>query len=264
MHRRNLVASAALALSAALTLTASSTGTASAAPPSSARGGSYTVTASVSETEPESGQKVTITGTVKPAAPGAEVKLQVRYDGQKAWKTLDQAKLSKTGTYRFKDRVHSVRERRYRVVKPADARRSQGAAKTARVTVFGWRNLTSITAVPGGALYAGGAVTIAGTPYPSSLRGSNQTPSGAIEYNLNRDCKQLDATLGIDDASASGSSATISLAADGTSRLGGSFGLAQSQHVVADVTGVFRISLSATQTGGAYAAVGTPRVLCSF
>ncbi|QIG41906.1 hypothetical protein G5V58_03115 [Nocardioides anomalus] len=264
MHRRNLVASTVLALSAALTLTATSADAADAAPASQARAGSYTVTADVNKTEPESGQKVTITGTVKPAAPGAQVRVQVRYAGQKTWKTLGQARLSRSGSYRFKDQVTSVRERRYRVVKPADARRAQGTARTAKVTVFGWRDLTSIGAVPGGTLYEGGGATIAGSHYPSSLRGGNQTASSAIEFNLNRDCKTLDATVGIDDASASGSSATLTLAADGTQRFQGTFGLAQAQHVVSDVTGVFRISLSATQTGGAYAAVGSPKVLCSF
>ena len=83
MNRMTLVASAVLATSLSATALAS----ADAAPSNKthhAKAGAYSVTADVSKTEVIVGDKVKIKGTVKPAAAGAKVTLQVKYEDRKA------------------------------------------------------------------------------------------------------------------------------------------------------------------------------------
>ena len=109
-------------------------------------------------------------------------------------------------------------------------------------------------------LYESGKTTINGVPYESSITGG----TGHIDYNLNRDCKTLDAVYGLADSSQSGGSTTLTLTADGTQKHTGAYALTQAQRVVTDISGVFRVSFSATALGGGVPAVGTPKVLCSF
>ena len=253
-----------------LTALSSATALASAdAAPSShsqpSRSGSYRVTATVNRTEPLQGSRVKISAQVSPAAPGARVTLQVRYADQQAWKTVAHGRLNGAGKVAFKDKVSTVRERRYRVVKPAGAGRGAGQGTTPRVTVFGWRTLTSLGTVQSLGFAEESTLDINGTAYPDSL---STWPAGPqpfhVDYNLNRDCKQLKATFGADDRSAVSGTTTLSLKADGAERFVGSFGLTQSQPVVVDLAGVFRISLNATVGNGGIGAVGSPKVLCSF
>jgi hypothetical protein len=229
----------------------------------SAKAGAFTVTVSVDETEPELGDRVTVKGKVKPAVAGAEVSLQVKYDGR-GWKTIDHDRLNATGTFRFKDKVGSVRERRYRVVKPAGGHRAAGRATSEKVTVFGWRKLISLQPI-GGTGFTTGSVDLNGTTFPDSLLTvpTSQTPF-EINYNLNHDCKRLRGTFGLDDRSAADGTATMSLTADGAQKFVGSFALTQSQAVTADITDVFRIRVATVNFRGGFGAVGTPEVLCSF
>lgn len=241
---------------------ASAAGSGSSSSPAAARAAAYTVTAGVNRTDPLVGSTVKVKGAVTPAAPGATVRLQVKYAGQK-WKTVDRAALSRSSRYKFKDEVKTVRERKYRVVKPADRRHAGGKATTGTVTVYGWRDLTSITPVLRQNV-TDAPVTINAVPYGSSLRGSGTAATGQVDYNLNRDCKQLDAVFGIDDASPAASSASLTLTTDGATRHTGSYTLTQGQRVVTDLTGVFRLTVTTSQTGGGVPAVGDPKVLCSF
>jgi NPCBM/NEW2 domain len=223
-------------------------------------GHSYQVVAKVNNTQPELNDKVTIRATVRPAAPGAQVTLQVKYQDQKAWKTIGHKRLKATGKVSFKDKAGSVRSRKYRVVKPADSRAGAGSGETAKVTVYGWRTLTSLDPVLSQGLYEAGNANINGISYPSSILGS----TGHIDYNLNRGCKQLDAVYGLSDSSTSGGSTTLTLTADGVQKHTGVYALTQAQRVMTDVTGVFRITISAGALGGGVPAVGEPKVLCSF
>jgi hypothetical protein len=229
---------------------------------------SYTVVAKVNKTEPMVNDKVKIKATVKPAAPGAAVTLQLKYDDQKKWKTIDHGRLNNAGKVTFKDKVTSVRVRKYRVVKPGDSRAAAGRGETPKVSVFGWRDLTSLSPATGSNMSEVNTTNINGVAYPNSLRSYIGYPppgnTAAIEYNLNRGCKQFKATVGLDDSSPGAGSAAIALATDGTQRYTGSFALTQSAPVAFDVTKVFRITVSVTSTGNGLAAVGTPQVLCSF
>ena len=227
-------------------------------------GHSYQVVAKVNKTEPLLNDKVKIKATVTPAAPGAQVTLQLKYADQKKWKTIDHGRLDGRGKVTFKDKVSSVRQRLYRVVKPAGANRGAGQGTTPKVTVFGWRTLDSLTPALSQGMYESGNALINGTTYPSSLGTSVQLGGSHIDYNLNRDCKLLEARYGLDDRSPSGAVASLALTADSVSKYSGNFGLTQSQLVTTDVKNVFRITFTGQAAGGGSAVVASPRVLCSF
>jgi NPCBM/NEW2 domain-containing protein len=268
MHTRSIAASVVLAtaLSSATALASADAATSPQAHRTE-RAGSYVVDARVNKTEPLQDSKVKIKATVSPAAPGASVTLQVRYQDQKRWKTLDHGRLNGSGKVTFKDKVGSVRERRYRVVKPAGAGHGAGQGTTPKVTVFGWRTLTSLNPVFAVGMFETSQVTVGGTSYPDSVASSSSvTPPGPnhIDYNLNRDCKSLEARYGLSDSSPSTGTASLTLLADDVSKYTGTFGLTQSALVTTDITNVFRITVNSTVTNGGIAVVASPRVLCSF
>ena len=260
------VAIIATALSSATALVSADAATHDARP--SPKAGAFKVTANVNKTEPLVGSSVKIKGSVKPAAPGARVTLQLRYQDQKRWKTIDSATLSAASRFKFKDKVTSVRARKYRVVKQAGPNRAAGHSESLKVTVFGWRALPSIDLATATNMSWVTSATMNGVDFPLSIRSFIGSPapgtSGSIEYNLTRDCKQFRATVGLDDTSPGASSAAITLSTDGTARYSGSFALTQSAPVAFDVTNVFRISIAAVSTGNGLAAIGSPQVLCSF
>ena len=204
---------------------------------------------------------------MKPAAPGAQVILQVRYADRKQWKTIDSTSLSAASRFKFKDKVSSVRERQYRVVKQAGPNRAAGHSPSLKVTVFGWRDLTSLEPATYANLAETTYVDMGGVRYPNSLFSyyfGPQSPNVSVEYNLNRDCKSFRGTAGLDDHSPTASSALVGLATDGTPKWSGTFGLAQTTPVAFDVTQVFRLTIAVVNSGGGHGAVGTPQVLCSF
>ena len=83
------------------------------------------------------GAKVKITGTVRQPAPRATVKLQLRSSG--AWHTVRTKKLSASSTYRFKQKLSTTGDRRYRVVVPRHGatHKIRSKARTVSVTAPG-------------------------------------------------------------------------------------------------------------------------------
>jgi hypothetical protein len=83
------------------------------------------------------GATVTITGTVHPAAPRRNVRLQRRVSG--AWQTVASKKLTRTSTYRFSRTFATPGSRRFRVVVPrhGSTRRTRSAARTVIVMTPG-------------------------------------------------------------------------------------------------------------------------------
>ena len=265
MHTRTLVLGVVLATSfSGATALASADAATSHHTTRADRAGAYKVTAKVNKTDPLLNSKVKIKGAVSPGAPGAAVTLQVRYQDQKKWKTIDTARLNNASKYKFKDKVGSVRERKYRVIKAASANRSAGRSPALKVTVFGWRTLTSLTPATTAGVAEVDNATINGVTYPSSLRSVGLPSGSSIEYNINRDCKAFRGTAGLEDSSPSGGTGVVSLLADGFTKYSGGFGLAQAAPVYFEVPNVFRLTVNTTTTGGGIAAVGTPEVLCSF
>ena len=266
MHTRTLALGVVLAtaLSSATALASADAATSHHAT-GTTRAGAYVVDARVNKTEPLLDTKVKIKASVSPAAPGAAVTLQVRYQDQKRWKTIDHGRLNGQSKVTFKDKVGSVRERRYRVVKPVGDNHGAAQGSTPKVTVFGWRDLTSIDPVANIGFSEQDPLNINGVAYPKSLlTAATGTQPAHVDYNLNHDCKQFSGTFGLDDRSPAAGTAALTLAADGNQRFAGAFGLTQAQKVGADLTDVFRITISATTANGGLAAVGSPQVLCSF
>ena len=261
-------------LAVAATTTSSEASSGAASHSSHGKGtGTFRVKLTVNEDEPVQGQKITLRGSVKPLRPGAKVQLQRRYDGDEKWKVVAKDELNKKGKFKFTDVVDSVRVREYRVVKPHEKQRTAGDSDPVTVTVFGWRDLTSL-----GALFVTGTgetsnVKINGTDYPQSIQGNNYGNAGSISYNIDRKCKRLETRVGLSDLSESTATGQITLTADSSSFYSNSFGLTQSAAIVRDVTGVFRLTVDWTSSNtegteldqsGAIIAVGSPRLLCSF
>jgi hypothetical protein len=269
---RTIAAAAAVTLLAGLG-TAATTATSEAQTAPSPAKAKYAVTATVSDAEPEKGDKVTIRGSVTPGEKGAKVVLQKRYGTKGEWKKADTDTLNSKGKFKFRDKVGSVRFRQYRVLKPADGSTKSGKSNKLGVTVFGWRDLTSLNPVSSAGTGETGSVTINATAYAQSIVGNKFGNSGSIAYNINRGCKRLEGQAGLSDSSALTASGAISLLGDTKGLYSNSFGLAQSAPLALDVTGVFRITLDWTSSNtagtpedqsGAVIALGSPRLLCSF
>lgn len=268
---RTIAATAALTLLAGLGVAATtSTSQAGEKAPRATR---YEVTATVSSTEPEQGDKIKIRGSVTPGAKGAKVVLQKRYGTSGKWKKADTDTLNGKGHFKFKDEVDSVRFRQYRVVKPAEDGIKAGRSKKLGVTVYGWRALTTLNPVATNGTGETSSVTINATAYEQSIVGNSFGNSGSIAYNINRGCKRFEGRVGLSDSSALTASGHIKLMGDTTALYDNSFGLTQSAAVALDLTGVFRITVDWTSSNtegtpenqsGAIIAVGAPRVLCSF
>jgi hypothetical protein len=268
MYRTSIAAGIAVAAALSATALASADAAPSHHQHAHARAGTFTVTASVNKTEPVQGSKVKIKGTVKPSAPGAKVTLQLRYADQKTWKNVATATLTGRSKFKFKDKVSSVRTRKYRVVKPAGPNRAAGHSAALKVTVFGWRDLTSLNpaARNGFGEYLNG-VRMNGVAYPNSLRSYAPYPPGSpnsIDYNLDRGCKTLKGVVGLDDTSQASGTSQVSLSTDGHVRWTHAFALTQATPITLDVTKAFRLTVGATPASGGVAAVGSPQVLCSF
>jgi hypothetical protein len=271
-HTRTIAAAAAVVLLAGLGTAATTAASEAQTAPSPARV-KYTVTAKVSDTEPEQGDKVTIRGSVTLAETGAKVVLQKRYGTSGKWKKTGTDTLNSKGKFKFRDKVGSVRFRQYRVLKPADGRAKAGKSDKLGVTVFGWRDLTSLSPVSSAGTGETGSVNINATAYAQSIVGNKFGNSGSIAYNINRGCKRLEARVGLSDTSALTASGAISLLGDTKGLYSSSFGLAQSAPLALDVTGVFRMTVDWTSSNtegtpenqsGAIIAIGSPRLLCSF
>jgi hypothetical protein len=231
------------------------------------------------------GQHVKIKGTVRPAAPGATVQLQLRYAGHDTWKTIDTATLTRSSTFRFVDKITTVRERSYRVLKSASGHRAAGHSRGVTVTVYRWRDLTSLTPATQDGMGEVDSTSIQGVSYQHSLVAYEEdyqqptTEPAHIEYNLSTTarcpseqtpsgislhCKAFRATVGLADSSPYGGSAKITLLTDGTLRYAGTFGLTESAPIALDLSGVFRLTFTSVPTNDGIAAVGQPQVLCNY
>ncbi len=104
------------------------------------------------------------------------------------------------------------------------------------------------------------------TAWPTRTRWSTFGTASAysVDYNLNRKCTLIEAPLRRLRQLAGGQQRDARRSrSTGCRSTPARYGLTQSAVNVTDVTGAFRVTLGAT-TGGATAAVASPRVLCSF
>jgi hypothetical protein len=269
---RAVAAAAAVTLLAGLGTAATTTTSEAVTGETATKATKYEVTATVSRTEPEQGEKITIRGSVAPGKKGAEVVLQKRYGTSGKWTKAGTDTLNGKGKFKFTEKVDSVRFREYRVLKPADDKAKSGKSKRLGVTVFGWRNLTSLDPVSVTATSEVGSVGINGNTYEQSIV-ANSVNSGSIAYNVTRACKSFQGHAGLKDTSPLTATGDVKILTDTTQKYANSFGVTQSAPVSLDLTGVFRITIewashntagTEEDQSGALVALGTPRVLCSF
>jgi hypothetical protein len=218
------------------------------------------------------GKKVRITGKVAAAAAGKLVVLQERPNADATWRNQRNAVVHRDGTYRTFDTPTANRSRMYRVVMPATPRHKKGVSRSVTVDVYAWVSLTTMPAVNDVSTDLNVSVPMNGVTFPSSLQARvdhvpNAPTVESVEYNLGHRCTRFRGTFGLSDDSESGSQATVTASADGTSWFSQTFGIGQSAANKIDFT-VAPLKLrfeSTSLVDGAdgLGAVGTPEVFCT-
>jgi hypothetical protein len=207
---------------------------------------------------------VKVRGRVRPAAAGQKVVLQQRVGDRKKWVASGKAKVRRNGTYVLKDKPSTPGSREYRVVKPASRGIAKGVSKSLPVEVYRWEKLAYRPSAGSG--FVGQGVSIGTDYYAASLATATPGDAATAEFTLGRKCTSLRATYALTDTSLTGSSATVTVSADGTTLA--THPLAVGSIVadeVLDLTDVFRLKIDATTSAdpAATAAVATPEVLCT-
>jgi hypothetical protein len=190
---------------------------------------------------------VTLTGTVSPAAPGTKVKVQVRYDGQTAWKKAGSAKLKKNSTYKFSFTPTNREDRVYRVIKPGDDQANAGTSKERTLQAIGWVWLSSLTPSAAESVATINTMPINGENYGHTLYTGVDTTTGFVEYTLGRHAYKLQATYGLSDRTETGGKGAIAVTTDGVPSFSQTFALGQSVLQTTNVTDVYRIRIDFSQ-----------------
>ncbi|MBA2952519.1 hypothetical protein GON03_21085 [Nocardioides sp. MAH-18] len=249
--------------------------TATAEPRTADRRAPFAATLAASSEQAVAGRWLVLRGTVAPATKGTTVVLQKRVRNKK-W--VDEARLRTTskGTFRYRDRPHVAGVRTYRVVVPAAGGVSRGTSVPVTITVYKWQSLTKVQPRKNLNTWSESGGSINGVPYEPVIQGNPTNPTvteGFSDWNLNRQCLSLRATVGNGDASETNAVATITLSGDATNLYTRSFGLTESEARTFDLTDVFRLTFSWTASnpaggptapGGAQAMLAEPEVLCAF
>ncbi|MCW2736354.1 MAG: hypothetical protein JWN97_998 [Nocardioides sp.] len=231
-----------------------------------AKADAYSVTAKINKTV-AIGKETTlkVRGRVTPRAAGQKVVLQQRVGNKLTWKATGTAKIKKNGTYVLKDDPSTPGKRSYRVLKPASNGVAKGFSPSLAVVVYSWERLGFRTPGPQLNVAVDGA-TIGTDYFPTSLVTGLAGAPSSIEYTLGRKCLELRAAYALTDASASGSTGSVTVTTDGavaaTHPL--TVGTIVADETI-DIEDAFRLrfdlTTSATPTG--FAAVATPEVLCT-
>ncbi len=214
----------------------------------------FTVTLGVNTVSPQVGDTVKIRGAVEPAAPGAKIRLQAKFQGRKRWKTVDTVRLSSHGRYRFDARIRTQRSRAYRAVMVRAGFRWTSAAS--KVRVYGWVQLAPAGAGGTNGFTAGDAA-IGGVTYPSSLvaTGASETATWVRSFDYN--CLTFRGFVGLADGSPAGSGGVITIGRQETAVTPG-----PAVPITLDLTGSYDLFITARSTGGGTPVVGSPEALC--
>ncbi len=108
------------------------------------------------------------------------------------------------------------------------------------------QHLGDLTPVAGSGSLFNGAPEVNGQVYPNSIYLALNPGPASVEYNLGRQWRKLDVTVGLSDDSTANQNVQFQLRADGRVIYTRTFALGQSQHVKIDVSGVLRFELDAT------------------
>ena len=263
------VASLAAVLVAGLVTPTTATGA-----PSERRAAAFKPTLKADSAQVVAGRRLVLSGKVKPARPGETVVLQKRVGDKKKWVVEARLRMSRTGSFTYRDKPNAPGVRHYRVVVPKVGRVKAGVSKQVKVTVYRWQRLEWKDRRTAEATYYGTKnLTIDGKKFDYALSGSTYYNEGFIDWNLGRECLKVRARYGNGDDSDDLAVAHISMDADGESIYTKSFALTESEQRTLDIAGVFRLGFHWTSTnpegtpqdqGGAAAAFVEPEVLCAF
>lgn len=219
-------------------------------------------------------QPVVLSGKVKPAKKGTVVVLQKLVRDTKKWETEVRLKTGRGGAFRYVDKPARGGVRRYRVVVPKTAKVKQGVSKPVKVTVYRWQSLAAVKVRAQTATSVVDQVMINAVRYGPGLVGYREYyREGFYDWNLNRACRELRTRIGNSDDSDTRAIANVSLVADGVPAYARSFGLAESEAITVDLTGILRLAFRWSSTNpdgtpenqtGASATLAEPQVLCAF
>jgi hypothetical protein len=259
---------ASLAVAAAVGATISPIVSASASGSAGAQQATqYQVTLKISAKEAVAKEDtVKLTGSVIPKPPAdSKVVVQVKYEGQKAWKKAGTATVKPNGNYRFDVEPESHLDRAYRVVKKTDDKGEGDISRERELRVIAWSWLSSWVPSASMNVVKIDKMPINGDVYGHTLFAPGFFSTAFTEFTLGRNCFQLEATFGLSDRTETGGKATMWLSADGALVYGRAFNLGESETKLVDVTDVFRIRLDTAQddtTPDTEPSVGAGRVLC--
>jgi hypothetical protein len=103
-----------------------------------------------------------------------------------------------------------------------------------------------------GSLYTNESAEVDGHYYTNSIILYMNPGPASVEYNLGRQWRKLDMTLGLRDDSADNQSEQFKLLADGRTIYTRIFALGQSQHVVVSVGNVLHLEMETTLVSPSY------------
>jgi NPCBM/NEW2 domain-containing protein len=217
-----------------------------------------------------SGDKVRFKGAAPGKLVGRRVALQrAAVDGE--WVTVDSAKIKDDKSFKLAAVATGVGVNKWRArVKTPDLVHE---SRTRSTPVFAWFYLSEVDPVDTNR-FGDEPAKIGGTVYSRSLMNStsfwyDDTSWG--EWNINYACTQLQAAIGLDDKSATGSEVAFRTYLDGAETNHGTKGLGMASQVVVDVSSRLRLRLESRYVAGplgsgdtsGYGAWGDARVLCS-
>jgi hypothetical protein len=106
--------------------------------------------------------------------------------------------------------------------------------------------LGTLSPVAGSGSLFNGTPQVSGKFYPNSIYLALNPGPASVEYNLGRQWRTLDMTVGLSDDSTENQNVQFQLRADGRMIYTHTFALGQSRHVTINVTNVLRLELDAT------------------
>jgi hypothetical protein len=179
---------------------------ATVAAPAQAAKPKFVVTAAVSATNVDVGQKIKVSGAVRGSGAAKKTVRLERRVGRTAWKTVASAKTNSKGKYAFAYALRQAGAQSFRVVAPKNRKRATGASPARTVTGWRWLDLTrepwstSVWAVAEG----GASVGLYATNHRSERVGIRMSPGEAASAGVQvgwrlRGCKTFKATFGIEN-----------------------------------------------------------------
>jgi len=214
-----------------------------------------TVSIRMSNTAPDVGQLVTISGTVTPNRAGQVVTLQRYAKATRTWVTYSRVALNRYSQYAYGYRPTTPGNQTWRAVF------STAAQPMAAFVAYRWIYLYNLDTAEGGV--GRESVEINGQTFVRSIvDGSNDSS----QWNLRRNCSTFKATIGLPDSEPSTRKINLAVYADAVSRVDQVLSFGQSKFVQVSIAGALRLRLDWTTAGDHWAvgAFGNAAIRCSW